>query len=147
MNTKRRLHDGIAGAVLTAGVVLEYWVDSAWLLVPGILGVTLVCKAHSPGLVPCTLYQTKPARQNEAGLSLLDFFNRESEQPQIFPVPIYCEISYPGLIVHAEVSDTLHDDRNEGSNVAQRAYRFQPTPIFRNRTLFVSVVLFLPYIF
>ena len=40
MNTKRRIHDGIAGAVMTAGVGLGYWVDPLWLLVPGVLGVT-----------------------------------------------------------------------------------------------------------
>ena len=42
MNTKRRIHDGIAGAVVTIGVALGYWIDPAWLLLPGLLGVTLV---------------------------------------------------------------------------------------------------------
>ncbi len=42
MNTKRRLHDGIVGAVLVAGSALGYWVDPLWLLVPGILGATLL---------------------------------------------------------------------------------------------------------
>ena len=42
MNTKRRIHDGIAGAVMTAGVGLGYWVDPLWLLVPVVLGVTLL---------------------------------------------------------------------------------------------------------
>ena len=35
MNTKRRIHDGVAGAVVTIGVVLGYWIDPVWLLVPG----------------------------------------------------------------------------------------------------------------
>ncbi len=47
MNTKRRLHDGIAGAVMTAGVGLGYWVDPLWLLVPGVLGVTLLQSAFT----------------------------------------------------------------------------------------------------
>ena len=42
MNTKRRIHDGIAGAVVTIGVALGHWSDPLWLLVPGLLGVTLV---------------------------------------------------------------------------------------------------------
>ena len=41
MNQKRRIHDGIAGALITAGVALGYYVDPLWLLLPGILGVTL----------------------------------------------------------------------------------------------------------
>ena len=42
MNQKRRIHDGIAGALITAGVALGYYVDPLWLLLPGILGVTLL---------------------------------------------------------------------------------------------------------
>ncbi len=42
MNTKRKLHDGIVGAVLTAGSALAYWFDPLWILVPGILGVVLL---------------------------------------------------------------------------------------------------------
>ena len=45
MHTKRRVHDGIAGAVIALGVVLGYWVSPAWLLVPGVLGVVLVQSA------------------------------------------------------------------------------------------------------
>ena len=47
MNTKRRIHDGIAGAVVTIGVVLGHWSDPLWLLVPGLLGVTLVQSAFT----------------------------------------------------------------------------------------------------
>ena len=42
MNQKRRIHDGIAGALITIGVALGYSVDPLWLLLPGILGVTLL---------------------------------------------------------------------------------------------------------
>ena len=41
MNTKRRIHDAIVGAVLTIGTALGYYVDPAWLLIPGVLGVVL----------------------------------------------------------------------------------------------------------
>jgi len=47
MNTTRRLHDGIVGVVMTAGVGLGYWVDPLWLLVPGVLGVTLLQSAFT----------------------------------------------------------------------------------------------------
>jgi len=42
MNKMRRLHDGIVGAVITAGVALGYWVDPAWLWLPGVVGVLMV---------------------------------------------------------------------------------------------------------
>jgi len=42
MNAKRRMHDGIVGAVTAAGVGLGYWLDPVWLLVPGLLGITLL---------------------------------------------------------------------------------------------------------
>jgi hypothetical protein len=41
MHTKRRIHDAIAGGVISAGVALGYWVDPMWLWVPGLLGITL----------------------------------------------------------------------------------------------------------
>ncbi len=47
MNTKRRTHDGIVGAVLTIGVGLGYWLDPLWLLIPGLLGVTLIQSAFT----------------------------------------------------------------------------------------------------
>jgi hypothetical protein len=42
MNRKRRIHDGIAGGVITLGVVLGYFFSAWWLLVPAVLGVTLL---------------------------------------------------------------------------------------------------------
>jgi hypothetical protein len=42
MNQKRRIHDGIVGAVITAGVALGYYVHPLWLLLPGLIGVTLL---------------------------------------------------------------------------------------------------------
>lgn len=42
MNRKRRIHDGIAGALISLGVALGYYVDALWLWLPGLLGVTLL---------------------------------------------------------------------------------------------------------
>ncbi len=47
MKMKRRVHDGISGAILTAGALLAYYVDPLWLLVPGLLGVTLLQSAFT----------------------------------------------------------------------------------------------------
>ena len=47
MNTKRRIHDGIAGAVVTIWVALGQWSNPLWLLVPSLLGVTLVQSAFT----------------------------------------------------------------------------------------------------
>jgi hypothetical protein len=42
MHQQRRIHDGIVGAVVTAGVALGYYVDARWLFLPAVLGVTLI---------------------------------------------------------------------------------------------------------
>lgn len=47
MNTKRRIHDGIAGVIIAAGAGLGYWVDPLWLLVPGVLGLILLQSAFT----------------------------------------------------------------------------------------------------
>jgi len=47
INVKTRVHDGITGAILTAGALLAYYVDPLWLLVPGLLGVTLLQSAFT----------------------------------------------------------------------------------------------------
>jgi len=47
MNRKRRLHDGIVGAVIAAGVALGAWVDPVWLWLPGVIGVLMVQSAFS----------------------------------------------------------------------------------------------------
>ena len=44
---KRKIHDGIAGALITLGVLLGYYVSPVWLLLPGILGVILVQSAFT----------------------------------------------------------------------------------------------------
>ncbi len=52
---KRKIHDGVVGAVLTVGVALGYYVDPIWLLVPGVLGLTLLQSAFT-GF--CPVYYT-----------------------------------------------------------------------------------------
>ena len=42
MKNKRKIHDGIAGGVITLGVLLGVYVSPQWLWLPGILGVTLL---------------------------------------------------------------------------------------------------------
>lgn len=40
--TKRRLHDGIVGALVTLGVLLGYFISPWWLWLPLIIGVALI---------------------------------------------------------------------------------------------------------
>jgi len=47
MNTKRRVHDGITGTIITLGVALGYYINPLWLWVPGIIGATLVQSAFT----------------------------------------------------------------------------------------------------
>ncbi len=54
-NKKRRIHDRIAGAVITIGVLLGYYLSPVWLLVPGVLGIALVQSAFT-GF--CPVYYT-----------------------------------------------------------------------------------------
>ncbi len=42
MNQKRRLHDAIVGIVITVGVALGNYVSVHWLLVPTVIGLTLI---------------------------------------------------------------------------------------------------------
>ena len=42
MNQKRRIHDAIVGFVVTAGVALGHYVSAHWLILPAVIGVTLI---------------------------------------------------------------------------------------------------------
>ena len=42
---KRKIHDGVVGAVVVAGVALGHYVDAAWLLLPALLGAVLLQSA------------------------------------------------------------------------------------------------------
>ena len=44
---KRCLHDGIVGAVVTLGILLGFYVNSAWLLLPIVIGLTLIQSAFT----------------------------------------------------------------------------------------------------
>lgn len=55
MNKKRRMHDGIVGAIIAAGVALGVWVSPLWLWVPGLVGLALVQSAFT-GF--CPVYYT-----------------------------------------------------------------------------------------
>lgn len=44
---KRKIHDGIVGALIAGGVGLSYWMSPAWLLLPGILALTMVQSAFT----------------------------------------------------------------------------------------------------
>lgn len=69
MLKKRRIHDGIVGVLLVAGVALGYWIDPLWLLLPAALGVTLIQSAFT-GF--CPVYYT---------LDLLDKKDDTAHQP------------------------------------------------------------------
>lgn len=51
MERRRRIHDGIVGILVTAGVALGYWVAPAWLLLPGAVGLLLV-SSYFTGFCP-----------------------------------------------------------------------------------------------
>lgn len=42
MTGTRRIHDGIVGALITAGVAAGYWADPVWLVVPGAIGLLMI---------------------------------------------------------------------------------------------------------
>ena len=45
--SKRRIHDGIVGVLVAAGVLLGYFASPWWLWLSGILGVVLFQSAFS----------------------------------------------------------------------------------------------------
>ena len=47
MDKKRRIHDGIVGLIITAGIALGVYVSPLWLWLPGIIGVTLIQSAFT----------------------------------------------------------------------------------------------------
>jgi hypothetical protein len=42
MQQKRRLHDAIGGLLVTIGVALGHYVSAHWLLLPAVIGLTLL---------------------------------------------------------------------------------------------------------
>jgi len=51
MNRKRRIHDAIVGLLVTVGVVLGHYVSAYWLLLPAVIGVTLI-QSYVTGFCP-----------------------------------------------------------------------------------------------
>ena len=45
--SKRRIHDGLVGVLVTLGVMLGFYLNPLWLLLPGIIGVTLIQSAFT----------------------------------------------------------------------------------------------------
>ena len=66
MNQKRRIHDTIVGVVVTAGVALGHYVDPLWLLVPGLIGVTLI-QSGVTGFCPVYFLLDKTGVPDQAG--------------------------------------------------------------------------------
>ncbi len=66
MNTKRRIHDAIVGVVVTAGVALGHYVDPMWLLVPGVIGVTLI-QSGVTGFCPVYFMLDKTCASDQPG--------------------------------------------------------------------------------
>lgn len=66
--TKRRIHDGIVGAVITLGVALGYALHPAWLIMPGGIGITLIQSAFT-GFCPVYFMLDRACTpETEAGL-------------------------------------------------------------------------------
>ena len=61
---KRRVHDGIAGALITLGVLLGYYFNPLWLLLPGLLGIILVQSAFT-GFCPVYFTLDKIMRESD----------------------------------------------------------------------------------
>jgi len=64
--SKRRIHDGIVGVLVAAGVLLGYFANPLWLWLPGILGLVLFQSAFS-GFCPVyfILDRISPAKPDE----------------------------------------------------------------------------------
>lgn len=45
MHKKRRVHDGIVGAVVAAGIALGIWVSPVWFWLPGIVALLMMQSA------------------------------------------------------------------------------------------------------
>ena len=55
MGENTRLHDGIAGTLIFLGTILGYFVNSYWLVIPGLIGALMLQSAFS-GF--CPVYYT-----------------------------------------------------------------------------------------
>ncbi|MBX3326601.1 MAG: DUF2892 domain-containing protein [Nitrospira sp.] len=68
-NSKRRIHTGIVGVVITLGIALGYGLYPAWLLVLSLIGITLIQSAFT-GFCPVYFLLDKTcASETDASLS------------------------------------------------------------------------------
>jgi hypothetical protein len=51
MSSKRQMHDGIVGVIVTLGTLFGYLAGPAWLWLPGIVGVLLI-QSYFTGFCP-----------------------------------------------------------------------------------------------
>lgn len=66
MKTKIKVHDGIVGAIIFAGVALGYKVDAQWLYLPGVIGALMVSSAFT-GFCPVYFVLNKLMPDTDAG--------------------------------------------------------------------------------
>ena len=66
MQTKTKIHDGIVGVIMLAGIVLGLKVDSQWLYLPGVVSVLMISSAFT-GFCPVYFVLNKLMPATEAG--------------------------------------------------------------------------------
>ena len=66
MQTKTKIHDGIVGVIMLAGIVLGLKVDARWLYLPGVVSVLMISSAFT-GFCPVYFVLNKLMPATEAG--------------------------------------------------------------------------------
>ena len=66
MQTKIKIHDGIVGALMLAGIVLGMKVNAQWLYLPGVISVLMISSAFT-GFCPVYFVLNKLMPVTEAG--------------------------------------------------------------------------------
>ena len=86
MNQKRRIHDAIVGIVVTAGVALGHYVSAHWLILPAVIGVTLMQSGYHrvvSGLLPAR--PSPPLRGHIRLVKLLPQVSEAVRTVRLFP--------------------------------------------------------------
>lgn len=65
MQTKIKIHDGIVGAIMLAGIVLGMKVNAQWLYLPGAIAVLMISSAFT-GFCPVYFVLNKLIPSTEA---------------------------------------------------------------------------------
>ena len=93
MNHGRRIHDGIAGGLITLGVALGFYVDPLCLLLPGILGVTLL-QSRFAGFCPVYFVLDRAPRSNRIPWGIPErFLGIKSDSLNRYPLILYRYLS------------------------------------------------------